>query len=216
MAMFSKTNSFCSGYCVSMICVLLVSGASGDIVSHYTSSAGATWWGASLGTRGQSFVADASVADLGSIGFFYDDANAQVGSLAPAAPVFTLFNGVGYAGSVVAAAQADPIVPKTGDRWIDADFTGVTLIPGQTYSFQIFQDNFSSTAGAFSYSGVDGHNAYLPGDMLRWDGVPESPYDLHFRVLGASAPAVPAPLAAIMAPVMFAYVAYRRRNIQRA
>jgi hypothetical protein len=148
--------------------------------------------------RGQSFAADSSVEDLLFIGFRYEDSN----TILPAPTVtIDLFEGLGFGGTLVDSEMVT-VPTGLGSRWVDLDFTGVSLVAGNDYSFRLTK---GAGAGGVNHSSSD---LYAGGTRLDGNGDPLSG-DLTFRVLG-----VPEPSSLVMAALgvlAVALIALRRR-----
>lgn len=158
---------------------------------------------------GQSFVAPES--QLQTIGFAFSDINP---TLANDPITITLYQGAGFAGQVVASVvQTLPsVLPGTlaPPSIIDFNFSGTTLVTGQTYTAALTTTN--SFKVAVVYSGVDayaGGQAFITGSSASF--VPGQS-DLNFRVTALPVPE-PSTYALTLAGLgMVAFVARRRRQ----
>ena len=132
---------------------------------------------------GQTFIVeDPSV----SIGYWIEDWNAHLGEIGIS---IELFEGAGTDGSSLGVAPIEGLSPGFLGFY-DADFTSVTLTPGNTYTAIISSIN---GRGALGYTNT---NPYSEGRMLV--GFPQYPnpdYDAVFRV---TPQAIPAPAAILL------------------
>ena len=160
-------------------------------------------WGTSIAAveTGQSFTADSSVTSLKSIGFIYRDVNPTL----PAPSMrMDLFAGVGYGGAVL---DSDVVVAYTGvgDHWEDFDFSGNTLVSGQTYSFRLAAAA-GPVAGGYRFTTSD---PYAGGSWLDSAGNPITG-DMAFRILG-----VPEPSTTLLLCLGLMAMATGRSNLRR-
>ncbi|MCA9229139.1 MAG: hypothetical protein KDA57_00695 [Planctomycetales bacterium] len=161
--------------------------ASADIIQEVWNQSVSLGSGGNTNHRGQTFTADSTVAQLGSIGFFY------VGNfnehLPDSQPTITLYEGLGYGGTVVNNSTIDPIPADSPNHWVDADFSGTTLTPGQLYTFQLNQP-VEPVSGAYALYASSSVDIYPDGEHLSENGTgfTHAYFDLAFRVLGIPEP----------------------------
>jgi hypothetical protein len=151
---------------------------------------------------GQTFTA--AGADLLSFGF-------QLQSLNPAqanGPItFTLYNGSGFGGSVLATQTVTPTTLPLQNRepgWLDFDFSGLSLSAGQTYTAALasastrFALMYGPTINIYTGNALSG-DAYAGGHFLASGYTPDRVCasgicDANFRMTFASTTsAVPEP-----------------------
>jgi len=130
---------------------------------------------------GQSFTAED--AHILSIGFRFEPINPDNASAEPL--TITLYDGAGFAGPVLAAAQFDPAAGFVG--FVDADFSAVSLTVGAVYTAEISTLTTSTYWGVWSKLWFNEPDLYPGGAMyLRGSLAPSS--DLTFRVIPAPVP----------------------------
>lgn len=170
-------SSFVRAFAAALSVVLVAATASADVVQPASDS---VLDFTSTVVIGQSFTADPSIAMLQSIGFdYFVNLNPLPSELnGDTNVVIDLFTGLGYGGTLLDSAFA--VIPESQPRgFFDLDFTGNSLIPGQTYSFRI---TAGPGTGGIAYTFDD---LYAGGFALSSSGTgsPASG-DLAFRVIG--------------------------------
>jgi hypothetical protein len=159
---------------------------------------------------GQSFKAIDT--DLLTISLAFSDINP---GLANDPLTISLFAGSGFGGTLLDSQSVTlpAVLPSTlnAPAFIDFDFSGNTLVIGDTYTIGL-------TATNFKVAVVYGPDAYADGTLLATGGTPSCPVascDLNFRVIGETADgpvAVPEPgTLALMAVGLLGLAAVRRR-----
>jgi hypothetical protein len=133
--------------------------------------------------RGQTFTADETVTTLRSIGFYYSPGNP---TFPDARPTMTLYQGHGYGGQVLGSVTLGPIPGSSPHHWVDADFSGVTLVVGEVYTFKLAQTPGAS--GGFMVWGHVTDDIYPHGVFLNSKGDAVPTHDLQFRVLAVPEP----------------------------
>ena len=150
---------------------------------------GSLAWSLGALITGQSFTADASVAQLSSVEFYYLNTNT---ALPAATPVIELLSGGGYGGPVLGSFQFN-LTENEPSGYKAADFSGIVLTAGQSYTFRFTQAG--GAEGALTGSSL---NPYAGG--IRYDqfGGGFAADDLRFRINGAGDTSVPEPSTAIL------------------
>ncbi len=185
----------------------LAGSAAADIIQSQWNQSLSLGSGGNTNHRGQTFLADASVAQLGSIGFFY---YGPVNQTLPASqPTITLYQGFGYGGTVVHASAVDPIPADSTHHWVDADFSGVTLTPGQLYTIQLNQPT-EPVSGAYAIYASTTIDIYTDGEFLSENGTgfTNAHFDMAFRVQAA----VPEPATCSLLLMAVLGMVWRRRH----
>ncbi|HYE61351.1 MAG TPA: hypothetical protein VD997_05090 [Phycisphaerales bacterium] len=129
---------------------------------------------------GQSFTA--VDADIGAISLAFSDINPSF----PNDPVtIAVYAGAGVTGALLdqRTVTLPAVLPGTlaTPEFIDIDFTGLTLTPGQVYSIAV------TTGSSPKVALVYGPNAYAGGVYFDSAGV-DATLDVNFRVLAAPGP----------------------------
>jgi formylglycine-generating enzyme required for sulfatase activity len=151
---------------------------------------------------GQSFTADASIEELSSIGFYYEDVNVF---LPGALVTIDLFEGLGFAGTLV-DSESLTIAPGSGYGFVDLDFSGNLLQPGNSYSFRLWGG--PNVTGGYESTTL---NAYAGGTLLDDQGNPLLG-DLTFRILGNPVPERSALVLTAIGTLALAGLALARRR----
>ena len=107
----------------------------------------------------QTFTADSTVTNLGSIGIVVSDVNAH---LANGPMTMELYEGIGFDGPLLRSVTK--VISMTSDNnfdcivftcfFTDFDFTGITLTPGQIYTFLVIP-SLKDNRGGFVHSSSD-------------------------------------------------------------
>lgn len=156
--------------------------ANADIIQEQTNQ-NILWPSGS--TRGQTFLADASVATITSIEFYYSSSNT---SLPAAQPTILIYEGEGFGGNVV-DSSISPLIPSDSvDSWIEVQFTNAEVTPGQMYTFQLNQA--TGAAGGYAIWGDASVDVYPNGEHLTNDGskLTHAFFDNMFRIHGVPEP----------------------------
>ena len=138
---------------------------------------------ATFAPTGQSFTADG--AALKSIGMWTTTCNCP--NDPPVQFQLKLLSGAGTSGALVATRTATAPIGLFG--FLDFDFTGVSLVVGQTYTAMMSQISGPPTS---PYTLIYGVTNVYPGGMAFWQGQPRPDLDFSLRVvdLPATAPAL--------------------------
>jgi hypothetical protein len=183
---------------VGILSVLLIPAGQAGIIQD--SGGTQTFWPFGESVVGQTFTADATVANLSTIEFYYGAANESIRDAA--SPVISLFAGSGYGGTLLDSVMLT-LAENEPSGYKPADFSGNVLIPGQIYTFRITQTAWAE--GGFEYSSND----VYPGGVI----VEGLQGDLRFRITGSTS-AVPEPgtlwLIGLLAPAL---LLSRRRRV---
>jgi hypothetical protein len=160
---------------------------------------------ASVDPIGQSFTAEDPL--LGKIAFAFSDINPGSAN----DPVtMTLYSGTGFGGSVLKAVTQtlpDPL-PSTGapPQFIDFDFTGTALVPGNVYTAAVTTSNSFKIAVVY-----DSADHYAGGIYIDVNGQ-QTTSELNFRVT----PGVPEPTALALISIATLALTPRRQRARRA
>ena len=160
-----------------LACALLARAAHadfGDILQPYANASASIQYYAPMG---QSFTAVS--ADFTTFGFRIEACNPSY----PNNPLtYSLYAGETASGTPLATRQVS--LPD-GDNYVDADFSGVSLVPGQKYTMVL---TAQSARGCVRLNGYQDNmlpaNDYLGGSML-WEGTFYSGGDLTFRLIAS-------------------------------
>jgi hypothetical protein len=173
---------------------MLTSGASDGLILQDQTTGCPTFAVDGPGTTfAQSFTA--VVGRISSIGFFIWDANAFFGGLEF---TVTLFAGEGTGGAVLGSRTRTLASLQPNDRpitFVDFDFSGAVLVPGQVYTAKIVS---TSSRGAVCtsyflgdvYPGGQAYRNDVPSLAPRDNVSNAQPEDMVFRVLPALQPTI--------------------------
>lgn len=160
-----------------LACALLARAAHadfGDILQPYANASASIQYYAPMG---QSFTAVS--ADFTTFGFRIEACNPSY----PNNPLtYSLYAGETASGTPLATRQVS--LPD-GDNYVDADFSGVSLVPGQKYTMVLTAQSARGCVRLNGYlDNMPPANDYLGGSML-WEGTFYSGGDLTFRLIAS-------------------------------
>ena len=153
---------------------------------------------------GQSFTADPSVANLGSIGFQWQDVNS---GLAFPTLEMELFEGDGYSGAELGSVVQTLVSLPPDDSFLEFDFLGqgISLADSQVYTFRV--TNTTPGRGSYVFQNVD---AFAGGQAYAL-GSPQSGEDIGFQLVGSAAVPEPSSLLA-MSSALVCLLGFRWRG----
>jgi hypothetical protein len=190
-----------SGVFAAILLSLLPAGEAAIIQDQHN---GSLAWSFGQFITGQSFTADASVTQLSTLEFYYLSTST---ALPAATPLIELFSGAGYGGAVLGSYQFN-LAENEPSGYKAADFSGIVLTPGQSYTFR-----FTQAGGAEGALAGSSANPYAGG--IRYDqfggGFPAD--DLRFRINGVGDTSVPEPSTALLIGLPLVVALVHRRTI---
>ena len=148
-----------------------------DIV-HASHSTNTFFAGSTSG--GQSFTADAGVANLQHIDFMWQDMNTFLPL--PSLTMY-LFEGAGFGGTEIDSASITLLSVPADFTFVPFDFSANTLAPGQTYTFRLVGGPDMRGGFRREFPGT-----YPGGQLYHSDGFPNPDQDYAFQVVGTPVP----------------------------